>query len=179
MKVCNQRLSRRAILKGAAALGAAVPLGPWNGASAADGKDAAGTIRNEPETLVADPRVRLSFGEERMILPDGLQPSMLCTKAGTLVVQSQLSSKPHPQERIFYPYALATVVSRNGGNSWTEFPLTPGDNGVNIEGGIVQLRDGTILALETYVTPGERAGEGRGLVWTSKDDYRTLQGPRR
>ena len=60
---------------------------------------------NTPETLVNDPRVKLEFGEERMILDDGLQPSMLCTKSGTLVVQSQLSKKPHPQERIFYPYA--------------------------------------------------------------------------
>ena len=66
-----------------------------------------------------------------MILDDGLQPSMLCTKSGTLVVQSQLSKKPHPQERIFYPYALETVVSRDGGQTWTEFPLKPGDNGVN------------------------------------------------
>src|SRR5687767_8507953 len=84
-------------------------------------------------------------------VPFGLQPSMLCTKAGTLIVQSQLSTKPHPQPRIFYPYALSTVISRDGGTTWTEFPLQPGDNGVNIEGGIIQLRDGTILALETYV----------------------------
>jgi len=112
-----------------------------------------------------------------MILDDGLQPSLLCTRSGTLVVQSQLSKKPHPQERIFYPYALETVVSRDGGQTWTEFPLKEGDNGVNIEGGIVQLRDGTILALETYVTPGEKPGEGRGLLYSSNDDYRTLAGP--
>jgi len=112
-----------------------------------------------------------------MVLGDGLQPSMLCTKEGTLVVQSQLSTKPHPQERIFYPYALETVVSRDAGATWTRFPLKAGDNGVNLEGGIVQLRDGAILALETYVTPGERLGEGRGLLFFSNDDYRTLQGP--
>jgi hypothetical protein len=92
-------------------------------------------------------------------------------------VQSQLSTKPHPQLRIFYPYALRTVVSRDGGASWTEFPLRPGDNGVNLEGGVTQLRDGTILALETYVTPGARVGEGRGLLFTSRDDYRSLEGP--
>lgn len=140
--------------------------------------DTAATIlHNAPATLLNDPRVSLQFGEERMILDDGLQPSMLCTQAGTLVVQSQLSKKPHPQQRIFYPYALETVVSRDGGQSWTEFPLKERDNGVNIEGGIVQLRDGTILALETYVTPGEQSGEGRGLLYWSNDDYRTLTGP--
>lgn len=132
---------------------------------------------NVPETLVNDPRLKVQFGEERMVLDDGLQPSMLCTRSGTLVVQSQLSKKPHPQQRIFYPYALETVVSRDSGQTWTEFPLQPGENGVNIEGGIVQLRDGTILALETYVTPGEQPGEGRGLLYSSKDDYRTLDGP--
>ena len=141
------------------------------------GKEARAVQRNEPETLVGDPRLNLRFGPERLIMDDGLQPSMLCTKAGTLVLQSQLSTKPHPQERIFYPYALKTVVSRDGGQSWVEFPLAAGDNGVNIEGGIVQLRDGTILALETYVTPGERADEGKGLLWTSTDDYLTLLGP--
>ena len=51
--------------------------------------------------------------------------------------------------------------------TWIEFPLKPGDNGVNLEGGVTQLRDGTILALETYVTPGPRAGEGQGLLFSS------------
>ena len=138
---------------------------------------AAAIVTNSPETLIADPRISLTFGAERMILDDGLQPSMLITKAGTLVVQSQLSKKPHPQKRIFYPYALSTVVSRDNGRSWTTFPLTPGDNGVNMEGGAIQLRDGTIIVLETYVTPGDEPGRGQGLLYVSDDDYRTLQGP--
>src|SRR5262245_31286519 len=170
--------SRRVFLQSAAALAASWPVAHVAKTAAADPAESATPIRqNVPEMLVNDPRVSLTFGPERMVLNDGLQPSMLCTKAGTLVVQSQLSKKPHPQQRIFYPYALAAVVSRNGGQTWTEFPLKPGDNGVNIEGGIVQLRDGAILALETYVTPGEKLGEGRGLLWLSTDDYRTLEGP--
>jgi hypothetical protein len=170
--------SRRSFLRNASRLTAALPLARLGASRAADPPMRTTTIRrNVPETLVADPRLRLTFGAERMIFDDGLQPSMLCTKAGTLVVQSQLSTKPHPQERIFYPYAVETVISRDGGETWTRFPLAPGDNGVNLEGGVIQLRDGTILALETYVTPGPRAGEGRGLLFTSTDDYRTLQGP--
>jgi len=134
-------------------------------------------VNNIPQTILADPKIKLKFSKERMVLNDGLQPSMLCTSAGTLIVQSQLSKKPLPQKRIFYPYALSTVVSRDGGDKWTEFPLKSGDNGVNIEGGIIQLRDGTILALETYVTPSEDPNKGMGLMWTSNDDYLTLQGP--
>jgi hypothetical protein len=174
MHLSLQNHSRRAFLQHSAALAATIPLAHCRSSTAAE---RTAIIRNTPETLVADPRISLKFGDERLILDDGLQPSMLCTKVGTLVVQSQLSIKPHPQARIFYPYALKTVISRDGGDSWAEFPLPAGDNGVNIEGGIVQLRDGTILALETYVTPGDRPDEGRGLLWTSTDDYRTLQGP--
>ncbi len=112
-----------------------------------------------------------------MILPDGLQPSMLRTASGALIVQSQLPGKPHPSERIFYPYALATVISRDSGKTWTPFPFKPGDNGVNMEGGAIQLRDGTIIVLETYVTPDKAPGRGLGLLYSSTDDWRTLQGP--
>jgi hypothetical protein len=146
-------------------------------AAASPPADPARIRRNTPETLVTDSRLVVKFGEERMILDDGLQPTMLCTKSGALVVQSQLSRKPNPQGRIFYPYALETVVSRDGGETWAVFPLKPGDNGVNLEGGVIQLRDGTILALETYVTPGERPGQGRGLLYPSAGDPRTLEGP--
>src|SRR5437870_3451690 len=107
---------------------------------------------NTPQTILNDARVKLSFGNERMILDDGLQPSMLCTKSGALILQSQISTKPLPQKRIFYPFALSTVVSRDEGETWKTFPLKPGDNGVNMEGGAVQLRDGEIIVLETYVT---------------------------
>jgi hypothetical protein len=171
----NLPRSRRAFLKAVAWSTAGLPLvRPRTSAAAGEVR---AVLRNTPETLVADRRLALEFGNERLILDDGLQPSMLCTKAGTLVVQSQLSAKPHPQPRIFYPYALRTVVSRDGGATWADFPLSPGDNGVNLEGGVTQLRDGTILALETYVTPGARAGEGRGLLFSSRDDYRSLEGP--
>lgn len=133
--------------------------------------------RNTPITLVADNKLDFKFGEERMVLNDGLQPSMLCTISGALIVQSQNSKKPFPQERIFYPYAMSTVVSRDEGNTWQDFSFPPGDNGVNIEGGIIQLRDGNILALETYVTPGKKPDQGIGLLYTSKDDWCTVQGP--
>lgn len=175
----NSNKSRRYFLQKTSALLAALPFVQLKvlGVSYSTARNT-DIIINKPEVLVKDPRISLKFGPERMILNEGLQPSMLCTKSGTLIVQSQLPKKPHPQDRIFYPYALSTVVSRDGGNEWKEFPLKEGDNGVNIEGGIIQLRDGTILALETYVTPDPAdPNKGQGLLFYSKDDYKSLEGP--
>jgi hypothetical protein len=134
-------------------------------------------VPNVPQTILTDTRVSLSFEPEVMVLNDGLQPTLLCTKKNTLIVQSQLSKKPLPQKRIFYPYAMGTVVSRDQGKTWNEFPLKAGDNGIDIEGGIIQLKDGTIIMLETYVTPGPKPDTGEGLLMRSTDDYKTLEGP--
>src|SRR6185369_3574083 len=102
----NTKISRRCVLQSSSLLAAAAWSRTLPFAGAQEPKAPTAIAHNNPETLVADPRVNLTFGDERMILDDGLQPSMLCTKSGTLVVQSQLSKKPHPQERIFYPYAV-------------------------------------------------------------------------
>jgi hypothetical protein len=134
--------------------------------------------KNLPEMLEEDGKLRLTYGDEHMVLPRGLQPSMLYTRSGTIVVQAQIPEKPFPSQRMTYFSAMETVVSRDGGKSWTTIPLKPGDNGLNMEGGAIQLRDGTILALDTYITPGEREGEGIGQLYASTDDWRTLQGPR-
>lgn len=137
-----------------------------------------GIFRNVPSMVDADGRLRFEFGEERMVLDRGLQPSMLCTASGALIVQAQMPEKPADTPRMHYPSALATVVSRDGGATWTRIPLPPGENGLNMEGGAIQLRDGTILALDTYVTPGRHPDQGIGQLYTSRDDWRTLQGPR-
>jgi hypothetical protein len=133
--------------------------------------------KNIPHMVEADGQLRLSFGEERLVLPRGLQPSLLRTVSGALVVQGQIPEKPFPSSRISYPSAIATVISRDDGKTWTNFPLTPGQNGLNMEGGAVQLRDGTILALDTYITPGKQPGQGLGQLYTSTNDWRTLEGP--
>src|SRR5262249_54010964 len=86
--------------------------------------------KNEPKVILTDDKLKLSFGEERVIVPGGLQPSLLCTQAGTLIVQAQLPEKPFPAKRISYPYALGTRISRDGGLSWATIPLKPGDNGL-------------------------------------------------
>src|SRR5262249_46218374 len=70
-------------------------------------------------------------------------------------------------------FLLTTVISRDGGKNWDRTP----DNSLNLEGGITQLRDGTILALDTYVTPGEKEDAGSGQLYTSRDDWHTIEGP--
>ncbi len=107
----------------------------------------------------------------------GLQPSMLCTRSGALIVQGHIPQKPFPSPRIHYAAALVTVISRDAGATWTRLPNKPGDNGLNLEGGMIQLRDGTILALDSYVTPGAKAGTGLGLLGVSQDDWQTLADP--
>src|SRR3954451_7010154 len=62
--------------------------------------------QNIPEMIEADGRLRLSFGSEHLVLPRGLQPSLLRTASGALVVQAQIPEKPFPTSRMVYPYAM-------------------------------------------------------------------------
>src|ERR1700722_18269710 len=70
---------------------------------------------NIPEMIEADGKLRLTFGDETLVVPRGLQPSMVCTRSGTLVVQAQIPEKPLPSSRMTYIYAAETRVSRDGG----------------------------------------------------------------
>src|SRR4051812_44050921 len=63
---------------------------------------------NIPEMIEADGKLRLTFGDEILVLPRGLQPSMLRTKSGALVVQAQIPEKPFPTARMVYPSAMET-----------------------------------------------------------------------
>jgi hypothetical protein len=102
---------------------------------------------------------------------------MLRTKSGALIVQAQIPEKPFPSKRMTYPWAMETRVSRDDAKTWTATPLKPGENGVNMEGGAIQLRGGVILALDTYITPGSKPDEGIGQLYTSTNDWRSLEGP--
>src|SRR5689334_1930427 len=93
---------------------------------------------NIPETIEADGKLRLDYTDEQLVLPRGLQPSMLCTKSGVFVVQAQIPEKPIPSSRMVYPWAMETRVSRDGAKTWTPIPNRPGENGLNLEGGAIQ-----------------------------------------
>src|SRR5947207_2371261 len=131
---------------------------------------------NIPEMVAANGTLRLSFGEEILVVPRGLQPSLLRTKTGALIAQAQIPQRPFPTTRMVYPWAMETRISRDDGKTWSLIPLKPNENGINMEGGAVQLRDGTILALDTYITPGTN-GQGIGQLYTSTNDWQTLDGP--
>lgn len=178
MENSNYNTSRRRFLQNASLLLAGIPLMKLKGfaASSYHGQVLA-LQRNTPQIVKDDKRIKLSFDDEVMVMPEGLQPSMLCTQKGTIIVQSQLPKKPLPQKRIYYPFAMKTVVSRDGGQNWTEVPLKEGDNGLDLEGAMAQLKDGTIIGLETYVIPGDKPDTGAGLMYVSTDDYKTIQGP--
>lgn len=170
--------TRRTFLQSSAALAAASVLP----ARAADSDRAATpparrAPANFPSMLEADGSLRFTFGDEKLVLPGGLQPSMLVTRTGAVIVQGQLPEKPYPSNRMHYPYRLGTVVSRDGAESWTTIPLPPNENGVNLEGGITQLRDGTIIALDTYIVPGRTPDQGLGQLYVSRDDWKTVEGP--
>lgn len=128
--------------------------------------------------IAEDPRVQVEFGEERLILQGGLQPFMLATSAGTLVVQAQLpQQKPYGTRKMVFPHRMGTVVSRDGGNTWQRFVRKEGVDEVNIEGGAAELKDGMILALDTYVVASDKPGYGIGELALSHDDWHTLEEP--
>jgi hypothetical protein len=132
---------------------------------------------SEPSMIESSGGIHVMFGPERLVLPRGLQPSMLVMRSGGIVLQAQVPEKSFPSKRMAYPSAMSTRVSRDGGETWTNIPLKAGVNGLDMEGGIVQLRDGTILALDTYITPGATEGHGVGELYESKDEWRTVEGP--
>ena len=132
---------------------------------------------NNPTILQADARLQLKYGAEQLVLAGGLQPSMLYTREGALVVQAQLPEKPFPSQRLTYHSAMGTVISRDEGKTWNRVPLKPGENGVNLEGGGIQLRDGSLLALDSYVVPGAEPGQGLGQLYFSRGDWLKLEGP--
>lgn len=130
-----------------------------------------------PKILEADGQLHLDFGPEQLVIPRGMWPSMFCTTSGTLIVQGQIPEKSLPSERQVSSGAAETRISRDGGKTWTIFPRPPNSNGINLEGGAVQLSDGTILALDTYITPDAKPDAGLGELYISTDDWHTLQGP--
>jgi hypothetical protein len=135
------------------------------------------TTPNEPALIQSDGALSLQFGREHVILPGGLQPYFICTTRGTLLLQGQLRLKPVEGKRIAYPAKIATVISRDGGASWADVPLKPGENGPYIEGGTFQFKDGTAIIFDTYVTPGDSPGVGIGQMYKSTDDLKTFEGP--
>lgn len=135
-------------------------------------------IHNTPQTVLADSRIHLEFDKEQLVIDDGVQPSMIITKKGSIVVQSSIRHQViFPTKRMSSIFPRGTVVSRDGAKTWKTIRLKPGENGHFMESDPIQLRDGTIMAMDTYVTPGKKPDEGLGLLYYSTDEWHSLQGP--
>ena len=81
-----------------------------------------------------------------------------------------------PSERIRFHWRIASYLSRDLGATWQATPQLAGRNELYMEGGAVELSDGTFLQLDTYITPG-KLGWGKGLMLISRDDMQTYEGP--
>ena len=179
----HHNLSRRRFVRQSGLLMSSLPLTlsiskAWAAVSLAGVDAASKPIHNTPATLQTDRRIRLSYGEERLVLDDGLQPSMLCTREGTLIVQAQISKKALPRKRIFYPYELATTISHDGGDTW-KIAAPSNANEVNLEGSVHQLKDGTIMVLDTYVVARRQARHRRGAALSFQGRLRDAARPYR
>lgn len=131
---------------------------------------------NAIQELKRDSRVKLTAEDERIAINGGLQPYSVQTSKGTLLSQVQLPEKPLPSERICVYWRPASYVSRDRGASWERVEQLPGQNELYMEGGAVELSDGTFIQLDTFVTPGE-PGFGKGVMLMSRDDLQSYEGP--
>jgi hypothetical protein len=133
----------------------------------------------ELKVLAADPRLHLTLHAPVVVMKaDGRQPALFCSAAGTLFCQAQLNARPfNTKHKIVYPVRIGTAISRDGGRTWVRWTHEENHDDVNMEGGMVQCADGTILVLDTYVVPGATPDHGVGELWKSHDDLRTLEGP--
>jgi hypothetical protein len=129
--------------------------------------------------IFEDNKIKISVGEEIMVMDDGLQPFMFLSDKGTLVVQAQL---PVPLDYFEtgvnkYPGLPGTVISRDGGVSWNKWqPNKDQGEGPIFEGCAIEYGD-RIIILDRLVVPSGEPDQIEGKYWISKDDWNTLEGP--
>lgn len=129
-----------------------------------------------------DNKISISVNDEIRIMEEGLQPFMFSSSKGTLVIQGQLPVPPgyydNPSEANKFPGLPGTVISRDGGNTWNKW-LPGKEQGIGpiIEGCVTELKDGTIIILDWIAEPSDDPDKVIGKLWTSIDDWKTIQGP--
>lgn len=130
--------------------------------------------------IVSDPRFELTLGSPTVIMRgDGRQPYLFVSSQGTLFCQAQLSLPPfNSKPKQVYHTRIQSMLSRDGGVTWTPWSHAPNQDPAFIEGGMMERADGTILMLDTFIMPAkDKPGYGVGEIWKSKDDLRTVTGP--
>jgi hypothetical protein len=124
-------------------------------------------------TIANDPRVQLVMHPPvRVMTEGGRQPFLFCSAQGTLLSQAQIGGDKEPfrtKGKIVYPIRLGMAISRDGGITWAREVREKDHDDVNLEGGVLQLKDGTIYMLDSFVIPGAQPGHGVGEVWKSRN----------
>ncbi|MBO9609516.1 MAG: exo-alpha-sialidase [Paenibacillaceae bacterium] len=134
-------------------------------------------IYSQVSEPVRDSRLTVKPLEEQMVWNGGLQPFLVRTRKGTMICQLQMPERSHNDGRIVFHWRIATIVSRDGGVTWQAVSRKPGENELYMEGGGTELRDGSIVMLDTYVTPHADSGYGAGLMNISRDEWKTVEEP--
>ncbi|NQT12854.1 MAG: exo-alpha-sialidase [Planctomycetes bacterium] len=136
------------------------------------------TEDQSPITIHDDGNIVVRVGESREVM-NGVQPFLYGAADGVLLVQSQLSVKPYGKRRriTHFPWRVGNRISRDFGEHWEDVVIRPGEDHPFLEGGGLQQSDGTILMLDTYITPTNNPDEGEGDLWISRNTWRTFEGP--
>src|ERR1043166_6353683 len=80
--------------------------------------------------------------------------------------------------KLVYHTRIHSVISHDGGATWTPWEPSANKDPVFIEGGMIERSDGTILMLDTFIVPSEaKPGYGVDEIWKSTDDLQTVTGP--
>ena len=120
----------------------------------------------------AQPSLRIEPGPEHLVAPGVPWPYLFHAREATTVVLGHIGWPPGGKYPIHY-----TSRSFDGRKTWQEWKPGPEHGrGPITEGSTVQLRDGRILLFDVHA---EHVGGKRfeASFWSSKDGFRTLQGP--
>lgn len=125
-------------------------------------------------------RIKISVGPEVQILSGVYQPFMYMSEKGTLVVNGHFPYPPgYPVPEKNQLGIPVFVRSWDKGVSWKTWkPDKEQGIGPIIEGATVQLNDGTIRTYEFVADISDVEGEFIGKIWDTKDEWRTLTGPK-
>jgi hypothetical protein len=104
--------------------------------------------------------LKITVGPEQIIMRGGLQPEMFQSNKGTLVV-----------------HRLGFIRSTDGGETWKTWTPTAAQGRGPAFVDAVQLKDGTILALDFLAEGPKEGGYFFGKLWESHDEWQTLSGP--
>ncbi len=118
--------------------------------------------------------LRVELGPEQAIARGVPWPYLLQLRDGTTVVFAHVSWPKGGKYPSHY-----TAISRDGRRTWQEWKPGPSHGtGPITEGSAVELRDGTLLVFNVHAEHmGGKMFETNS--WSSRDSYRTLEGPKK